>query len=433
MINRRRGALYNLKLKSLGKFDVAICGGGIAGVGAAVAAAREGASVVLIESQSSLGGTVTAGLMCNIIDGENKGGIIKELFDFLNERELALAHRGPRFDENGKKRPGRLIDCEATKYFLEKICTEAGVRVLYSSTVFAVDKTAEHINSICITTYCGNYELSADVYIDASGNGNLSELAELKWECGNPPNPASLGIFVTGVPSDYNGTDSQEEKQQHAREYTELVGMPLPSEYLTVKKMPALDSWCMGYNFEYDVGPEDIVRFTDAIIHARCEGFHLVENHKKIPGYERLNAVTSNSYFGVREGRRIFGLYRLTVDDLAEGRRHDDGICLVTSTVDVHKLKENDTTDCRRGVKSQPYHIPYRALVPLGCDNMLLAGRCLSGDFYSFASYRMIGNMGTVGEAAGYAAALCSKRGITPAALDGKEVRRYMESLGHEL
>jgi hypothetical protein len=64
---------------------------------------------------------------------------------------------------------------------------------------------------------------------------------------------------------------------------------------------------------------------------------------------------------------------------------------------------------------------------------MLLAGRCISGDFYPFASYRMIGNMGTVGEAAGYAAALSAKRGITPAEIDGKEVRAYMESLGHEL
>ena len=135
----------------------------------------------------------------------------------------------------------------------------------------------------------------------------------------------------------------------------------------------------------------------------------------------------------VPEGRRIFGLYRITTDDIAAGRRYDDGICLVTASVDVHKLHQNDTTECQRGIVSQPYHIPYRALVPLGCNNMLLAGRCLSGDFYPFASYRMIGNMGTVGEAAGYAAALCSKRGITPADVDGKEVRAHMETLGHEL
>ena len=108
-------------------------------------------------------------------------------------------------------------------------------------------------------------------------------------------------------------------------------------------------------------------------------------------------------------------------------------ICPVESTVDVHKLHENDTHELQRGVKTQPYEIPYRCLVPLGSDNLLLAGRMISGDFYPFASYRMIANMGTVGEAAGYAAAKCAEKGIAPAAVDGREVKAYMKSLGHNL
>ena len=425
--------MYDLKLRSLGKFDVAVCGGGIAGVGAALSAARNGSSVVLIESQSSLGGTVTSGLMGNILDGANKGGLIKEIFDFLNERELTLASSGPRVDEGGKKIPGRLIDVEATKYFLEKLCLDASVTVLYSSTVAAVDKTDNHVNSIFITTYCGNYELSADIYIDASGNGNLSALAGLEWECGNPPNPASLGIYVTGMPNDFDGTDTREQKHGNAERYVKATGKELPSGYLTVKKLPTLDSWCVGYNFEYDVLPDDIKRYSEAIIHARAEGFELIENHKRLPGYERLNMTNSNAYFGTREGRRIFGIYRISIDDIENGRRFEDGICLVTNGVDVHKLHQKDTNDISRGITAKPYHIPYRALIPVGCDNMLLAGRCISGDFYPFASYRMIGNMATVGEAVGYAASLCSARKIAPKELNGKEVQNYMKSLGHEI
>ena len=118
---------------------------------------------------------------------------------------------------------------------------------------------------------------------------------------------------------------------------------------------------------------------------------------------------------------------------IIEGKRFEDGICLVTAGVDVHKLYPDDTTDCERGIRSKPYYIPYRALIPQGSDNILLAGRCISGDFYPIASYRMMGNMMTVGEAAGYAAAVCAKKKIKPSEMEGKKVNEYMKSIGHQL
>ena len=134
----------------------------------------------------------------------------------------------------------------------------------------------------------------------------------------------------------------------------------------------------------------------------------------------------TNPQIGIREGRRIFGQYRITNEDILEGRRFEDGICLVTFHVDVHKLHAKDTIEQTRGYHMKPYHIPYRSLVPLGSDNMLLAGRCISGDFYPFSSYRVIGNMAGVGEAAGHAAAMCVKENITPAQVDGRKVSALM-------
>ena len=110
-----------------------------------------------------------------------------------------------------------------------------------------------------------------------------------------------------------------------------------------------------------------------------------------------------------------------------------DGICLVTAGVDVHRLKKDDTDDCGRGYRAKPFHIPYRALLPKGVSNLLLAGRCLSGDFYPHAAYRMMGNMAATGEAAGFAAAECIKKAITPKALDGKTVSSFMQSRGYAL
>lgn len=422
----------NVKRKKIGKFDVCVCGGGIAGVCAAVTAARNGAKVILVESLSSLGGTVTEGIMGNIMDGKNKGGLITEIYNFLEEKNLTCANCGPKVDASGKRIGGRIIDVEGAKFFFEKICVEAGVRILYSSTVFHACHKDGHINSIIIATYCGNYEVEADIYIDATGNGNLSDLVDLKWEIGNPPNPASLSVTLGGLPKDYDGTDSFEEKTKYGAMLKD-AGYSSSAEQITIKKNPCLERWCAGYNFEYNVMPDDIERYSDAIIDARKEAVSFIEAHKKIKGCENVYLADTASYLGVREGRRVFGEYRITVDDIIEGRKFEDGICTVTMVVDLHKTKEDDTIECQRGIKTKPYHIPYRSLVPSGTDNMLLAGRCISGDFFPFASYRVIGNMATVGEAAGYAASLCLKNKISPKDVDGKKVSEYMKTLGHEI
>lgn len=428
--------MFNFKTKQLGKYDVIVCGGGVAGVGAAVSAARNGATVVLIEKSGALGGTLTEGLMPNIMDGENKGGLVKELFDFLNEHEMTCTRLGERLDKNGKIIPGRLIDVEGAKYFFEKKCKEAGVKVLFNSMLTAVGHNEGHVNEILISTLCGNYTLSASIYIDATGYGMLSELADLKWDCGliedKTPNPASMSIILGGLPHDYNGTDTAQDKTEYGRLLADN-GIHISAEQASLVKLPSLETWSAGFNFEYNIKPDDIERLSEAIISGRKEAFEFVEGHKKIKGYERIYNAGSASYFGVREGRRVKGLYRLTTEDIIEGKRFKDGICLVTAGVDVHKLKSDDTTECERGIRSKAYHIPYRALIPQGSDNILLAGRCISGDFYPFSSYRMMGNMMTVGEAAGYAAAICTKEKVKPSEVEGENVSKYMNLIGHQL
>jgi hypothetical protein len=183
----------------------------------------------------------------------------------------------------------------------------------------------------------------------------------------------------------------------------------------------------MGFTMIYDVRPDDIESLSRGIFEGRKEVFDVFEALKRLPGYEKVTINKTNPHMGIREGRRIFGRYRLTNEDILEGRRFDDGIVLVAAGVDVHKLSADDTIECSRGYRSKPYHIPYRCLLPLGSDNLLLAGRCISGDFYPFSSYRMICNMAGVGEAAGYAAAVCVRDGIRPMEVDGKQVSAYMK------
>ncbi|MBE6645738.1 MAG: FAD-dependent oxidoreductase [Ruminococcaceae bacterium] len=428
--------MYNLKSQYMGEFDVAVCGGGIAGACAAISAARAGAKTILIERGGSLGGTLTEGFMPLILDADNKGGLVKELYDFLDGHGMTIAKRGARIDENGKRIPGRMLDTEGCKYFFDKASVDAGVTVLFHSQAAAVEMNGESIENLLVVTECGNYTLKADVYIDATGNGSLADYAGCAWDCGDPeekrPSPTSMGVCTVGMPKDYWGTDSVADKDAYAKLLSDN-GIEISAEQATVKILPSLNSWDMGMNFQYDVMPNDISSLSRAVLEGRRESFETIEAHKKISGYENLYTIFTSSHIGVREGRRIYGEYRLTDDDILEGRRFEDAVCLVTFGVDVHKLSDKDTTECARGYRTKPYHIPYRALLPKGCSNMILAGRCISGDFYPHASYRVMGNMAATGEAAGYAAAECSKSGTSVKKYDGKLVRDFMITRGYEI
>lgn len=421
--------MFQVNAKSLGSCDVAVCGGGIAGICAAVTAARQGAKVVLIESSGMLGGTMTLSGMGNLIDADNKGGIIQEMRDFLNARGMTWARRGERFDANGNIIPGNLLHGEGMKYFFDKITHEAGVKVLYHSTVCAANHTDGHIHELLLCTMCGNFSLEAKVYIDASGSGALADLVGCQWECGDPdehrPSPVSMGVSAIGFPKDYNGTDTEDQKTVYANNLKKY-GIEVSAGQVTVTKSP-YGTWGLGGVMDYDVTPDNIERLSEAIYAKRKEAFELVESHTRIPGFENVKINGTNPQIGIREGRRIYGKYRISNEDILSGARFEDAVCLVTFHVDVHKLHAKDTIEQTRGYEMKPYHIPYRSMLPLGSDNMILAGRCISGDFYPFSSYRVIGNMAGVGEAAGYAAAICAKEGIKPEQVDGKQVSAYMK------
>ena len=428
--------MYNFNIKYLGNFDVAVCGGGIAGVCAAISSARAGARTLLIERSGSLGGTLTEGFIPLILDADNKGGIVKELFAFLDEHNMTVSRRGDRVDRDGKRIPGRMVDTEGCKYFFDKACAEAGVTVLFYSQAAAVKTDRNKITELLVVTECGNYSLRAEVYIDSTGNGLLADLAGCEWECGDPdekkPSPTSMAICTVGMPSEYNGTDSVEDKVQYSKMLKES-GIEISGGLATVKKLPSLSLWNMGMNFQYNVMPDDITSLSRAVLEGRCECFEVIEAHKKITRYENLSTAFTGSHIGIREGRRVFGEYRITDEDILVGRRFDDAVCLVTFGVDVHKLKTDDTDECLRGYKTKPYHIPYRALIPLGCDNLILVGRCISGDFYPHSSYRVMGNMAATGEAGGYAAAKCVMENLAPRDYDGRKVCEFMKKQGYEI
>ena len=417
-------------------YDVAVCGGGVAGAAAALNAARNGAKTLLIESGGALGGDITKGFVPQLLDPVGKGGFVKEINDYLNANGHTAPRRGPHYDENGKKLPGTLIEVEYLMYFLDKTLMQAGVDVFYNSMASAVELDNGRITSLLVTTEAGNYAVKAPIYIDATGNGLIAGFCGCPYEFGHPdsglPQPASMGAAVTGVPEGFRRTDSEVEKME-LRAYLEEQGIHVSSTGVSLVPGATDNCWGLSVNFQYNVPHDNILGISRATQEGRIECIESAEALRSIPGLEKLTVLNVSSHLGIREGKRILGEYQLTVNDIISGARFDDAVCLVRFGVDVHSIHSEDKQMPSNGKRTQPYHIPYRCLLPKGCDNLLLAGRCISGDFYAHSSYRVACDMIPTGEAAGYAAAVCVKNGITPRDVDGRKVREYMAKLNYEL
>jgi hypothetical protein len=350
--------MYDLRLKDLGEYDVAVLGGGIAGTFCAISAARGGARVILVERSGALGGVLTEGLVPRIMDSDNKGGLVRELFAFLNARGLSGARSGKRDPSTGKLLPGDLVDTEACKYFFDKMATEAGVKILYYSQVAALDMQDGSIASALIVSEASNYSLRAKIFVDATGNGHAAAMAGCSWEFGEPnsgePQPGSMGSNVVGVKKDFAGTNTHDDKSAYA-EMLLKHGISVSAGQVNVVTLPGCKKWTFSANFGYNVAPDDTEAMSRTTVEGRRELFETVEAHKAIEGYEELMMVESSAHLGIREGRRIFGEYRLTDEDILEGRRFDDGMCLASLGVDVHKMNKDDTTETARGRKTKPF------------------------------------------------------------------------------
>ena len=418
------------------RYDVVVCGGGFAGVAAAVNAARQGVSTALIESGGELGGDITKGFVPQLLDTEGKGGFVRALFAYLNHGGHTRARRGARYDETGKKIPGSLIEPEHLKYFLESSLKSAGVDVFYYSIASHAQLENKQITHLLVATEAGNYCLTAKVFIDATGNGQLAAMAGCAYEFGHPgtgkPQPASMSMLITGVPEDFQQTDSLPDKAALKAKFEEAGISISANEILMIRS--AIDGcWILSANYQYDVPHDDILGISQATRDGRMECVEIVDALRKLPGFENVTVLLISSHLGIREGKRILGEHQLNFEDITSGAKFDDGICVARMGIDVHAIDATDKRDYNRGKYVVPYHIPYRSLLPEGCDNLLLAGRCISGDFYAHSSYRVIGNVIPMGEAAGYSAAVCAKENILPAQVDGKTVKAYMASLHYEL
>ncbi|WP_442505182.1 FAD-dependent oxidoreductase [Novipirellula sp. SH528] len=407
-----------------GKSDVLVCGGGPAGIAAAIAAARAGASVQLIEVAGCLGGVWTAGLLTKILDAENKSGIMAELLKAFASRGSKVAH-----DSHGT-----VYDPEIAKLVLEELCVEAGVKIrLHTRLVGAVTDANNRVVAVLTESKSGREAWLAERFVDCSGDGDLAAHAGCSFDVGVGSQcecqPMSMLALLTGIDSDAARPYIRETASSAKPLLLKLMednGVTPSYRAPTLRHLHS-GIYSIMTNHEYGVSAFDADAITAATIRARREIHEIVEGLRSIGGiWKDVAVVATAEQIGVREGRRIRGRYSITAEDLAKGLRHPESVCQAKFPIDVHALNQDGNKEISREFKKgglKPYDIPYPSLIAADVDGLLMAGRCISGDFIAHSSYRVTGNSVPMGEAAGRAAAVSVKRNVMPHELQWNEIK----------
>ncbi len=400
------------------RVDVIVCGAGPAGVAAALAAARSGASVRLLESCGCLGGTWTAGLLSWIFDFKPTG-LTKEIADALDQRQARIASVPDKFT----------YEPEEMKILLEELCQKAGIKIRLNTRVVAAYKTGRRISTVITESKSGREAWQASLFIDATGDGDLGAQAGCMWDFGfnartvwQPATLNALAIVnnIEALKPHISGGTLKTHLASTERNKAAMLQAGIKPSYghPTIFHIHGNVVLLM-FNHEYSACPFDCDQMTAATLRARREVHTIARALNALGGcWEGLRIIASAEQIGIREGRRIHGLYTVTKEDLLNGTHHADAVARVFFPVDIHahSKAENDKQALHRGgvEKFKPYDIPVRALISKDVDNLLMAGRCISGDFVAHGSYRVTGNAVAMGEAAGKVAAYAAAHAQLP-------------------
>lgn len=407
------------KINVEGNYDVVVCGAGPAGIAAAIEAGRSGASVLLVEVNGCLGGVWTAGLLSWILDQKNKPGLMRELEDRLIKMNAKSAiDTGHRL----------AFDIEKMKLLLEEMCMEAKVDVLLHARVVAVGKSSKNrLTHIITESKSGREAWAGRQFIDCTGDGDLAARSGCRFDFGTEGTgeyqPMSMLGIIAGVQFDDIKEYVRWAGDPDSASKKKLLGEIVKSGLLPSYTLPGIypihkDLFMLMANHEYAVSGLNSRDITKGTIQGRAELHKIVDGLRSVGGpWQNIRLVSTAEQIGIREGRRIHGLYTVTKNDLINGVRHNDAVCRVTFGVDVHSVsKENELKGSSYGqdITVKPYDIPVRALIAKDVGGLLMAGRCISGDFISHSSYRVTGNAVAMGQAVGRLAAVAAKQHKLP-------------------
>ena len=322
------------------------------------------------------------------------------------------------------------------KIILEDLIAEAGVNVRYFTTCCAAYKDGAKMSVLVSESKSGREAWAAKIFIDCTGDGDVCARAGAEFDIGTDGDrivqPCSFNAIVSVEDVEKLGDRITAYKKDSLAGHVESTQLNLrdlrAAGIEPSYNMPTLfhlggNILLMMFNHEYGVHCDSADEITRATIRARREVFKMADALSKSNSpWRNMRIIATSEHIGIREGRRVCGLYEVTTADLLSGARHSDAVTRATFGVDLHahteEINRSKTITHLDGFK--PYDIPLRALVCRDVDCLMMAGRCISGDRIAHGSYRVTGNAVDMGYSAGCAAAKFISEGKTPHSLKNR-------------
>ncbi len=422
-----------LNMKTI-QTDVLVCGGGCAGLAAALSASRHGAKTLLIERAGFSGGIITTvglpyfdGLVDKFSGRFVVRGIARELLVALGVAKPDAKHIDDCRPESVTKYWMSVLipNTEAFKLLADALIEKQrdNLSVLYHSMACDVDVKQGRIAAVVIANKDGLTRIEARQIVDCTGDADIAHWAGCPIEKSQPLMPLTMHFRIGNVtPSKETGPAAKKALiEAHRRgDLPEFYGPGLiyafakDEVYVHATRVPA--------------DATDAADFTRAAMQGRKDAWTIFHQwQKKVPGFEDSYFIASCPYIGVRETRHIIGQCVLSVADLQKNNRYDDAIATGSWFLDIHPQQTSvDKPFTGSGFQPKPYDISYRTLAPQKVSNLLVAGRCHSASKEAAASSRVTVTAMALGEAAGCAAALAIKNKTDVALLDGVKVRETL-------
>lgn len=430
-------------LPSIGSFDVVVVGSGSAGSTAAIAAARAGASVLLVEKLPFLGGTSTA-VLDTFYGFYSPGTRVRRLVASIPweivGRLRALGRVVERPNTYGAG-TGVTYHAEHLKVAWEGLVVEAGVRVLLHAMVQDVRVVDGRITTLLLATKAGLRQVAAAAVVDASGDADVCSYAGFGYEQAGDVSPAqtlTTTFRMINVDHDVRRTVDKEAMRGLMLAASE-DGYDLPrrdgSDHITpVRGMTATVMTRLDSVERDGTGRLRTVLDPDRLTAAEMRGRRQALEYvrflvDRVPGYEDAALGALSTQVGIRETRRVYGDYRVTREDVLGARQFDDQIALCGAPIEDHH--SGDGTAWTYLPDGTAVGIPLAALVVRDGSNVLVAGRCFSATHDAHASIRSMAQCMAMGQAAGTTAALAARtRGGDVRAVAPERVREVLRAAG---